>query len=261
MTSQLAAMRERLAGRRRARPGPAHVVALVSGRGGSGVSLLAAAMAVRSAQAGLRTLLVDGDPWLDVQRVWFGLPRGPSLTSLSSGVEADAVVQRVHGNLELLSFAGGPPASTDLRALARRLPPLFETRDVVVIDAGSRLDAVDRAIDLAVGSMLAVSGTDAIGLASTHALIKAVQARAELTPSVTFNRADAHDVQRVSPALVDGVRRFLNVEVELLGAVPADPRLVNGLTDGAMLAERLVGSSLLEAIVPVMRRMRPWSTR
>lgn len=261
MNSQLTAMRERLAGRRKVRPGPANVVALASGRGGSGVSLLSAAIAVRSAQAGLRTLLVDADPWLDVQRVWFGVPPGPSLNDLGEGQPAEGLVQPVHGALELLSFGGAGVVSPQYRAFARRLPPLFEERDVVVIDAGSRLDAVDRALDLATGSIVAVSGADAIGLASTHALLKAVRERADFTPSVLFNQTDARASQRGADTLGAGARRFLGEAPEVLGAVPTESAFVGGLTDGAMLAERLVSSGLPNAVLPVMRRMRPWGAR
>lgn len=261
MTSQLTAMRERLAGRRRARPGPAHVVALASGRGGTGVSLLAATIAVRSAQAGLRTLLVDADPWLDVQRVWFGVPRGASLHDLGEGVSVEGLVQPVHGALELLSCGGSGAVLPQYRALARRLIPLFAERDVVVIDAGSRLDAIDRSLDLDAGSIVAVSGIDAISLASTHALLKAVRERADFAPSILLNRADGRDAHRASDILADGARRFLGEAPDILGMVPSDGAFVGGLTDGAMLAERLVVSTLTDAVLPLMRRMRPWSAR
>ena len=258
MTSQLATMRERLAGRRKAKPGPPNVVAVVSGRGGSGVSLLAATIAIRSAQAGLRTLLVDADPWLDVQRVWLGLPKGPTLADLGNGVEPEQLIQPVHGSLELLSFGNAGAVSPQYRALARRLPPLFESRDAVVIDAGARFDAIDRALDLAAGSVVAISGTDAIGLASTHALMKAIRARADFGPSVLFNRSEDHEAHRAGLTLTDGARRFLGEAPEILGSIPTDPSFAQGLDGGAMLAERLLASTLPGTVLPVMRRMRPW---
>jgi MinD-like ATPase involved in chromosome partitioning or flagellar assembly len=258
MTSQLTAMRDRLAGRRLARPGPAHVIAFASGRGGAGVSLLAATAAVRSAQAGMRTLLVDADSWLDVQRVWFGLDRSRTLSDLATGVDPEQLVQSVHGSLELVSFAAPDLSPQEGRALARRVVPLFQQRDVVVVDAGSRLEAVESALDLSVGSIVAVSGADAIGLAATHALLKAVQARAEFMPSVLFNRAQPQSVNKAEHVLREGVRRFLDAEVNIVGTLVPDPQLVDGLRDEALLAERLAASNLLATMVPLMKRMRPW---
>ncbi len=257
MTSQLDAARARLGGRRRSRPGPPHVVALVSGRGGSGVSLLSAVLAIRSARSGRRTLLVDADPWLDVQRVWLGLPAGPSLRDLA-GDGPEAIVRRVHGRLELASFAGGEAPDRSHRALVRRVPPLFDDRDVVVVDAGARLEAVDRCVDLRVGSVVIVSGPDAIGLASTHALLKAFRARTELRPSVLLNRVREGETELATVVLTEGATRFLGAAPQVVGGVPMEPALAGGLTDGAMLAERLVDSELPEQLAALMPRLLPW---
>ena len=123
MSTQLATARQRLGGRRRARPGSPHVIGVLAGRGGAGVSLFAATLAIRSARAGLRTLLVDADPWLDGQRVWLGLPHrlAPSEERLrTEGPEA--LVTPVLGGLELASFGRGDPTSRDSRAILRRVP-------------------------------------------------------------------------------------------------------------------------------------------
>ncbi len=258
MTSQLEAARARLGGRRRGRRGPDHVVALVSGRGGSGVSLLAAVLAICSARAGRGTLLVDADPWLDVQRVWLGLPPGPSLADVPS-VGAEALVRTVHGDLELASFAGSDVVDRSHRALVRRVPPVFDSRDAVVVDAGSRLEAVERCVDLRVGSVVIVSTPDAIGLASTHALLKAFRTRAEIEPVVLLNRVTRTETDLAAGVLAEGARRFLGAPPTVVGGLPTDPRLASGLEDGAMLAESLVSSSLPGHVADVMPHLLPWA--
>jgi len=258
VTSQLEAVRERLAGRRR-KPGPAHVIAVLSGRGGAGVSLLAAILAIRSTQAGLRTLLVDADPWLDVQRVWLGQPRGLSLADLrGSDVGPESLVTRVHGGLELLSFGTNEVPERDRRALVRRVPMIFSDRDVVVVDAGSRLESLERCLDLQVGSVLMVSGCDAIGLASTHALMKAVHAQSDMRPSVVFNRVGETEARAGRTVLAQGAVRYLGIEPEFVGYLDTDPSLSDGVSHDAMLPERLVGSTLPELVTPLMRHLRPW---
>jgi MinD-like ATPase involved in chromosome partitioning or flagellar assembly len=258
VTSQLEAVRERLAGRRRSRPGPAHVVAVMAGRGGVGVSLVAALLAIRSSQAGLRTLLVDADPWLDVQRVWLGQPRGLSLRHLQgSDLGVEALVTQVHGGLELLSF-GANEAPREWRALVRRVPSIFSDRDVVVVDAGSRLEGLECCFDLHVGSVLMVSSCDAIGLASTHALMKAMHARSDMRPAVLFNRVAETEAAAAAAVLDRGAVQYLGVAPQVVGHLETDPGLTDGLMGGAMLPEHLVASQLPALMTPLMQRLRPW---
>jgi MinD-like ATPase involved in chromosome partitioning or flagellar assembly len=215
-------------------------------------------LAVCSARAGRGTLLVDADPWLDVQRVWLGLPPGPSLTEVAE-LGAEAIVRTVHGDLELASFAGPEVVDRSHRALVRRVPEVFESRDAVVVDAGSRLEAVDRCVDLRVGSVVIVSTPDAIGLASTHALLKAFRTRAEIEPVVLLNRVSRTEAELAAAVLSEGAGRFLGAPPTVVGGLPTDPLLVSGLGDGAMLAESLVASPLPDRMAAVMPDLLPWA--
>lgn len=255
MTSQLEALRAQI-GRRRARRGPPHVVAVTAGRGGAGVSLIAALLAIRGASVGRRTLLVDAEPWLDVQRVWLGASRTPTLTELGSG-SVDQLVTPVHGSLELLSLTVGSSESRDVRAVVRRVPPLFSDRDLVVVDAGTRLHALERMIDLRVGSVVIVSASDAIGLASTHAMTKALMVHSEAPSRILFNRTGGADVEVAASVLREGAQRFLHCDLDILGALPEDPALTSGISRGSRLPELLVQSPLLDQVQPVLAQLLP----
>lgn len=219
---------------------------------------MAAALAVRSTLAGLRTLLVDADPWLDMQRIWLGLPKGPTLESLRHGREPESLVSPVSPNLELISFGEGENAERDTRALARRVSSVFAARDVVVVDAGSRLESLTRCVDLRVGSILIVSGADALALASTHALMKAMRALIDLRPSVLFNRVNEDEAASAAAVLRDGGRRFLGSGPTIAGHLPDDPGLHLRLSDGAGVPESLTGSLLMSRLPDVMRSLQPW---
>ncbi len=259
MTSQLEAMRERIGGRRFARAGAPHVIAVLSGKGGSGVSLVSVLLAIRSARAGRRTLLVDADPWLDMQRVWLGLPKAPSLDGRYLGAEdVEARITPVHGGLELLCLGTGEAQGRDRRAGVRRVPTVFRERDAVVVDAGSRLESVERCADLDVGSMLIVSGCDAVGLASTHALLKAVGSRTEIEPTILFNQVDESAARAACTVLTNGAERFLGATPDVLGGLPTDTGLSDGLAKGATLLECLVSSHLPERVEALMPSLSPW---
>lgn len=255
MTSQLEALRAQM-GRRKARPGAPHVVAVTSGRGGAGVSLISALLAIGCAHTGRRTLLVDAEPWLDVQRVWLGLEKGPGLDALG-GDAVESLVVPVHGTLELLSLTAGPASDRAVRGLMRRVPPLFHERDLVVLDVGTRLLALERLIDLRAGTVVVVSANDAIGLASTHAMLKALYAQTDVPSSILFNRSGAGETERSSAVLQEGARRFLGRELNVLGSLPEDPTLIHRLAGGARLPEALVQSSLPSLTQPLLERLLP----
>lgn len=259
MTSQLEVVREKLEARRRPRPGPPHVIGVVSGRGGVGVSLVSALLAIRSANAGLRTLLVDAEPWMEVQRVWLGQPKGMTLDELKgSDLEAEALVRTIHGPLELLSLGASETLSRERRSLLRRVPPLFTERDVVVIDAGSRLEGLQRVFDLKVGSVLIVSGADAVGLASTHAMLKALAGKGDLSAAVLFNRLTEAEAASAGSVLSEGALRFLRREIDVVGSLPEDRALSDPEDPDALLPERLVASTLPHLVTSVMTRLLPW---
>lgn len=260
MTSQLEAMRDRIGGRRLSRAGSPNVIAVMSGKGGSGVSLVSVMLAIRSARAGHRTLLVDADPWLDMQRVWLGLRKAPSWDQRPMGVEdIEARITKVHGGLELLSFGSGESTERDRRAVTRRVPTAFRDRDAVVIDAGSRLESVERCADLDAGSVLVVSGSDAVGLASTHALLKAMASRTELRPVVLFNQVDEADARAAGIVLTKGAQRFLGTTPQVLGGLPLDSVVSDGLAQGATLLECLVSSHLPQRVAEIMPNLSPWA--
>lgn len=261
MTSQLEVVREKLEARRRPRPGPPHVIGVLSGRGGVGVSLVSALLAIRSANAGLRTLLVDAEPWMEVQRVWLGQPPGATLDELrGTDTDAESLVRRVHGQLELLSLGAAETLSRERRALLRRVPPLFTDRDIVVVDAGSRLEGLQRVFDLKVGSVLIVSGADAVGLASTHAMLKALAGKGDLPAAVLFNRLTEAEATSAASVLCEGAVRFLRREVHVAGSLPDDRSVSSPEDPDALLPEQLVASTLPHLVTNVMTGLLPWKS-
>lgn len=260
MSRQASLLRDRIGIPRRRRPGPTSVLAVASGRGGAGVSLVAAALALRSSALGRRTLLVDADPWLDLQRIWLGAPAGAPLADLRGGDDPESLVVSVGGRLELLSFGSGGPSDPDVRALARRVPAIFGSRDTVVVDAGSGLSALERALDLNAGSMVCVSGADPVSLATTHAMIKACTSTSPLAPVVLFNHVREEQAEAGRAVLSEGGRSYLGFEPWVAGVLSTDTELHRTLATGGLLPAALTGSELMSSIGAILPTLAPWST-
>ncbi|MFY1678099.1 MULTISPECIES: septum site-determining protein Ssd [unclassified Streptomyces] len=126
---------------------PARTVGVIGARGGAGASTLACALAVTSARANRRTVLVDADPLgggLDVLlggEATEGL-RWPAFSASRgrvSGGALEASLPRLHG-LRLLSWDRGDCLSVPAQAVRAVLAAARRGGGVVVVDLPRRVD-------------------------------------------------------------------------------------------------------------------------
>jgi secretion/DNA translocation related CpaE-like protein len=129
-------------------PGPRAVgLCVVGGRGGAGASVLATMMGLTAARAGLRTLLVDGDPYgggLDLllgQEAAHGA-RWPELTGRRGRLGSAALQESLPqvGGLSMLSWDRGPTEPVPVEAMRSVLEAAGRAFAVVVVDLPRHLD-------------------------------------------------------------------------------------------------------------------------
>lgn len=127
--------------------GGARVVGVIGGRGGAGASVLAGALAVTAARAGLRTLLVDADPLgggLDLVLGWEEVDglRWPALAGADGRVDVLALVRALpsRGDLVALCWDRGDLLRLPSEAMAATMDAARRGRDVVVVDLPRWLD-------------------------------------------------------------------------------------------------------------------------
>jgi MinD-like ATPase involved in chromosome partitioning or flagellar assembly len=230
-------------------PSHATVLVIASGKGGTGVSLATALLGLAVAGEGRRVLLVDGTESYGALHLMLGVtPRHPLAALRGGAVDAEALLAPLGETLCLFPGGAGDDAVTPLSAAERqllfgRVAELYERYDLVVVDAGSRLEAVLTACAGGVSRLLLVTTTDPIAMAATHALLKAVDARQPGLPvDVLVNRAAAPDAERVAAQLGDAAARFVGRELGFAGAIPDDPCLQGGLGAGMTVQDAAAGS-------------------
>ena len=255
MSTQVESLRRFLAGRaptHGAETGTALVVG--SGKGGVGTSTLAALIALRAVEEGRRALLVDGEENPGTLHMLLGVDAGPGLAALRGGtISPEALMVPVVTGLELVT---GWPAgeeselgAAERRALLRRVSGSYGAFDRVIVDAGSRLDGVLGACGAGARRLLAVSGSDRVSLAATHALIKAVSARLPRLPiAVLFNGCDDAEARGAFEVLRTGVGHFLARAVDFAGSIPEDPALRQAVGAGSTLTEAAASSPITSAV-------------
>lgn len=226
------------------------VLVVASGKGGTGTSVSAALLALAVAGEGRQVLLVDGTESYGALHLMLGVvPRHP-LTALRGGdVDADDLLTPVDGSLAL--FPGGahdepevaPLSQAERQILSGRVRELYERFDMVVVDAGSRLEAVLTACEGGVTRLLLVTPEERISMAAAHALLKAADARMPGLPvDVLANRCDETEGDAVHAHMQSAALRFLQRDLGHAGCIPADPCLQGGLGAGMTLQDAAAGS-------------------
>lgn len=253
MSTQLASLRRFLGGRTPP-PGPGFgtkTLIVGSGKGGVGTSLITALLALTTAEEGARTLLIDADRDLGVQHLLLGTEPGPGLGALRDGLRADELVVEAGPGLGLISCAPptdrleSRPEAAEWGPLIRRLTSLASEFDYLIVDAGSRLDGLRATESLGRRRLLALSTTDRVGLAATHALIKASITREIDAPvQILFNRSEEGEARNAFNILEGGVDRFLSRRLEFVGALPTDTKITKALDEGRPIPEATSGTEL-----------------
>jgi MinD-like ATPase involved in chromosome partitioning or flagellar assembly len=208
---------------------PERIAIVASGKGGVGTSVCSALLALSCAALGRRTLLIDGNEGNGTLHHLFGVRPLRSIDELRNPTVA---VRDVCIDLgDAFTLVSSKPASGDQinlspdarRAPFERLLPLSAEYDCVIVDGGSRLDAVLAIAASGAGHALLVTDADRIALAATFALLKVLATHAPtVRGSVLVNRHEASVAQRAGTQLTDACARFLGADISLAGSIPDD---------------------------------------
>jgi len=262
MSSQLSAVRQFILerGRNAPRPEPTPPLIVVgAGKGGVGTSTVATLLASTMSEH-QNVLLVETGHQLGVVHHMLGVDPARTLDDLRAGrAEPAELLVPVADRLTLLS-AHSPPTAEILSAaerklLFRRTTSLYERFQLVVIDAGSTVDAIVTSCSDG-GRFLAVTAPDRIAVVSTYALIKLLHLRCpNVALEVVANRCEEDAAARTIEALTEACEKFLGRPVDFAGAVPDDPNFAHALAAGLSAVDAAAGSPAADALRAIGNRL------
>ncbi|MFD7981833.1 septum site-determining protein Ssd [Kitasatospora indigofera] len=235
---------------------PALTVAVLGGRGGSGASTLACALAVTAARAGHRTMLVDADPLgggLDILLGGEGASglRWPDLAASRgrvSGAELTRALPVLH-RLTTLSWDRGDTPAVPPEAMRSVLGAARRQGGLVVVD-------LPRHLDQAAGQALEQSD---VALLVVPAEVRATAAAGRVAAAARMRLTDVRAVVRATgPTGLAGAEIARGLRMRLAGELPQEPGLTvdvergipPGIRERGPLA-RFCGSFLDEVMPPV----------
>lgn len=208
----------------------ATVIALASGKGGTGKSFLTTNLAIGLHRAGRRVAVVDCDFGLANAHLLFGVnPRHSVQHLLDGGVPVQEALVPTPFGPSLLAGGSGIASLAELDArhmqmLARALHWIAGCHDVVLVDCAAGLAPQSMISVLAAQHVVLVTNPEIAALTDAYALIKCLARQVERpVVHLVVNRVDRPGLgQATFDRLAEVSRRFAGCVVHYLGEVPED---------------------------------------
>ncbi len=207
------------------------VIAVTSGKGGTGKSVLSVNLAIAFRRMGKRVLLIDADFGLANVDLMLGISSSKTLADVLSGrlAPTDAIQEAVEG-VRFLSGGSGVEEliAMDAQAvgsLISRLLQLEGDTDIILVDTGAGVNPVVLRLIQAVSEAVIVTTPEPTAVMDAYALIK-ILSMAEQRPALRLvvNRVVTRREATETPeAIISLARKNMHMAIDLLGTVAADP--------------------------------------
>ena len=214
------------------------VLAVVSGKGGTGKTSLCAAVAAWLAMDGQRVLCIDADVGLRNLDISLGLANEPSIpfTAVMRG-EYDLSRAAAHPYLRNLYFLTAPvtesPEDLDRKQFGAMLSQVRQKFDFCMIDAPAGLGAGFRLAAAHADLAMVVTGGDPAALRDGERTAQALEQVSRAEAKLVVNRIQRRYFRRTKATVDDCMDA---VGLPLLGIVPEDEAVALAAARGQALA-------------------------
>lgn len=241
----------------------ARSLCIASGKGGTGKSVVAAALAELFAR-GARTLVLDADMGVGNAHILHDLCPEHSLVDVVEGrCSVREVVLSARPGLDLLAAGSGVSrmaglTSYELHLVASGLEALESDYERVLVDSAAGISTQTVSFAAASDAVLIVTTPDVTALTDAYAFLKVLlQRRPDCAPSFVVNRAtSAEEGLAVAERLRAVSRKFLGREPRFLGAIPEDRTLALSVAARQPVTAFAPDAPSAQALVALARELR-----
>lgn len=211
----------------------ATVITVTSGKGGVGKSNMSVNLAIQLQNLGKRVIILDADFGLANVEVMFGIRPVYSLADLMfKNKELKDIICPGPRGIGVISGGSGIQEMANLTKyqignLTSKLYELDELADVIIIDTGAGIS--DAVLEFVTHSteVILVATPEPTSITDAYALLKSVNKRDDFDKTkhiqmITNRVGTAKEGKELFAKLDVVVKRFLDVEIDFLGAVPQD---------------------------------------
>jgi flagellar biosynthesis protein FlhG len=243
-----------------------HIIAIGSGKGGTGKTLIAVSLAHALAHRGEKVLLCDADVGLSNTSVHLGIKAKGKFADLMQAKASlrNAVVQvpcGAHFGFDLLAApAGAGTFASAGEAAAMTMIASLEAAgqyDRVLVDLGAGVDGAVMHLASRADETLLVMTPDPASLTDAYAFTKLMLRRTgSRAPQVLVNMAlNGTEGRRIAETLSASARSFLRAVPDYLGFIPYDARVPDAVRRQSPLLSAFPQSPAALAIEGLARKL------
>lgn len=212
----------------------ARVITVTSGKGGVGKSSISVNLALNLQALGKRVVILDADFGLANVEIMLGVrPRYNLADLIYNGKNLKQIITDGPNGIGFLSGGSGIQELVNLSreqiiTLTNALCELDEIADVIIVDTGAGISDVVMEFIAASSEVLLVVTPEPTSMTDSYALLKTLSKREDFLAECIPLRMISNRVETISKGkeLYDKlnvvVNKFLNIDIEFLGAVPQD---------------------------------------
>lgn len=247
-----------------------HTMAITSGKGGVGKTLITVNLAIQYARMGLRVLLIDADLGLANIDVVLGLsPKYTIQDVLDGRLTLDQVAIKGPLGIMVLPAASGVAELSNLTetqklSLMDHVDYWNADFDVVLVDTGAGISPNVRFFLLAVERIMLVATPDPASITDAYALMKVMftnhrASHFDLVVNQVRTDTEAKEVYRTLSRVAD---KYLNVGLNYVGSIPDDVLLVQASRQRRTVSEMFENAPATKAFITLSKSLiRLWQQK
>ena len=234
------------------------VLAVLSGKGGTGKTSVCAGIAQALSEEGLRILCIDCDIGLRNLDISLGLTDGCALSFLDM-MEGDypLTAAAVHPEFPTLYFLTAPmnraPEQIDEDAFCRMVRSARAFYDYIFLDAPAGVDAGFRLVSKAADRFLLVTGAGPAAVRDASRVGELLELMGRTNVRLIVNRVDKNILGTVSVTIDDVMD---NAGLPLCGIVPEDPCITLAASFGLPVSKYARRCPAMKAFRRISRRIQ-----
>ena len=242
------------------------VIAVTSGKGGTGKSNFVINTAIALAQKGLKVYVLDADLGTANVDVLLGISAKYTLNHLINQTKKDIMDIVIEGPQGIKIVPGGSGLQSltelpekDLNNLISKLNVLEEHADVILIDTGAGISRNVVNFVMAADEVVVVITPEPHSITDAYAMIKVLSEKKLQSPvKLVFNLVESQaEAKEVAAKILEVIARFLEIKPEPLGYILKDENVVKSIKNCRPFILNAPTTPASKCIIAIAQKLNP----